>query len=222
MFVHLNTVEPLPLKSVDGPKGRFYTTPAGNKYPSITTILSHGEKPWLTDWRNSLGPVKADKEMRRAAERGTAVHLMLERRLQNDSNPTRDQHVDHIAEFNSLKFHVKKVNNILLQEAALYSDVLKVAGRVDCIAEYDGKLAIIDFKTSNRDKNRNMIQDYFLQTTAYALMVGEMYDIHIEDIVILMSVERGAVPLMFKGKVDDYIQPLVERINKYYNIVGVK
>lgn len=211
------------MKSTDGPKGRFYTIPDGNKYPSITTILGHGEKPWLTDWRNSLGSEKADKEMRRAADRGTAVHLMLERHLQNDPNPTCDQSTGHIAEFNSLKFYIKKVNNILLQEAALYSDTLKVAGRVDCIAEYDGKLTVIDFKTSNRDKDRGMIQDYFLQTTAYALMAGEMYDIHIEDIVILMSVEKGAVPLIFKGKVDDYIQPLVKRINIYYNaVIGAK
>lgn len=221
MFVHLDNLIPLLIKSVDGPKGRHYTTPEGNKYPSITTILGHGEKVWLKDWRDSLGAINADKEVKRATDRGTAVHLMLERQLQNDPNPTIGQHIDHITEFKSLKLHIRFLNNILLQEAALYSNLLKIAGRVDCIAEYKGKLAVVDFKTATRSKSEQLIQDYFLQTTAYALMVEEIYDIHIEDIVIIMSVERG-VPMLFTGKVDDYIYPLIKRINTYYVAIGAK
>lgn len=216
MFTHLNTITPLQIKSIDGPQGRFYSTPTG-KYPSITTILGFGEKEWLNDWRESLGAQKADNEMKRAAIRGTAVHLMLEKQIQNDENPTKDQHIDNIAEFNSLRFEIKKLDNILLQEAALYSDTMGIAGRVDCIAEYNGKLAIVDFKTSTRTKKQTMIFDYFLQTTAYALMFGELYDIHIDDIVILMSVERG-LPAVFKGKVDEYVEPLLKRINTYKNL----
>lgn len=215
MFNHTNIITPLQLKSVDTPSGRFYTTPEGNRYPSITTILGSKEKPGLTDWRNSLGPVKASRETKRASDRGSSVHLMIERFLNNEDNPIKEQKIEHVVEFNSLKLMLKKINNILAQETALYSDVLKVAGRVDCIAEYNGKLCIIDFKTSTNDKNRNIIGDYFLQTTAYALMFEELYDIVIEDIVIIMSVEKG-VPLIFKGKVDDYIQPLLETINTYY------
>lgn len=220
MFVHLNTISPLNLKSFDGPNGRHYTIPTGEKYPSITTILGHGEKVWLTEWRASMGPKNADREMKRAAERGTAVHLMLERKLQNDLDPTKGQHIDHIVEFNSLKCYSNSLNNILLQEAALYSETLQIAGRVDCIAEYKGKLAVVDFKTSTNFKSEAMIFDYFLQTTAYALMVGELYNIYIEDIVIIMSVEKGALPLIFKGKVDNYIKPLLSRIRNYYAVVG--
>lgn len=215
MFVHLDTLTPLDMKSVDGAKGRHYTTPTGNRYPSITTILGHGEKEWLNDWRNSLGQKAADAEVKRATERGTAVHLMLERQIQNELDPTKDQKVSHIAEFNSLRFQIKKLNNIMLQEAALYSDIMKVAGRVDCVAEYDGVLSIIDFKTATRYKSSDMINDYFLQTTAYALMIDEMYDLPIQNIVIIMSVEQG-LPLLFKGNVDDYVEPLIKRINKYH------
>ncbi|MCK9369621.1 PD-(D/E)XK nuclease family protein [Candidatus Dojkabacteria bacterium] len=214
MFTHLDTITPIQLKSVDGPKGRFYNTPGG-KYPSITTILGSGEKPWLTSWRDSLGPIKADKEMKRASDRGTAVHLMLERFVNNDPNPTRGQQIDHINEFKSLRNYIRPIDNILLQEAALYSDTMKIAGRVDLISDYKRRIATIDYKTSTGSKTEQMIQNYFLQTTAYSLMVGEMYDIIIEDIVIIMSVERG-VPLVFKGKVDDYIEDLLKKISEYY------
>ena len=214
MFITLDTIQPIELKSVDGSKGRFYTTPSGEKYPSITTILGSGDKPWLTEWRNSMGIDKADKEMKRAAVRGTAVHLMIERFLQNDPNPIKDQHIDHIAEYNSLKMHLKKVNNILAQEIALYSDTMGVAGRVDCIAEYKGKLAIIDFKTSNNDKSAAMIEDYFKQTTFYALAFEEMYGIRIENIVIIMCVEKG-LPLIFHESVDNWIEPLIKKISTY-------
>lgn len=216
MFIQLDTIQPVQLKSVDSPRGRFYTTPEGLKYPSITTVLGAKDKPWLADWRSSLGPVKADREMKRAADRGTAVHLMLERHIQNDPNPTAGQKLEHITEFNSLKMHIKKINNIIAQEVALYSDTMKVAGRVDCIAEFDGRLAIIDFKTSNRDKSGSMITDYYKQATFYALAVEEMYGIQIEDIVIIMSVEKG-LPLIFKEQVDNWIEPLVETIGQFYS-----
>ena len=215
MYNQLNVIEPFELISKDTPKGRFYTTPIGLKYPSITTVLGHGDKQWLIDWRNSLGFEKADKEMKRAAERGTAVHLMLERHLQNDPNPTDGQMIDHINEFNSLKMFVKKINNIYAQEIALYSDTMKVAGRVDCIAEYNGKLAVIDFKTSSRDKKSEMIPNYYQQAAFYALAFQEMYGILIEDIVIIMSVEKG-LPLVFHEKVDNWIEPLIEKISTFH------
>lgn len=217
MFTHLEKVTPATLKVQNTPKGRFYTTPTGNSYPSITTLLGAKEKPWLEDWRQSLGVDRADKETKRAADRGEAVHAMIEKYLANNPNPTENHIPEHIGEFNSMRLKLKPVNNIYMQEAALYSDTLKVAGRVDCVAEWNGVLSIVDFKTSTNDKYKSMIEDYFLQTTAYAIMVEEMYNIPIDQIVILMSVEKGIIPLVYKEKVDNWIEPLVSRINTYYN-----
>lgn len=215
MFEHASTISPVEFTSKDGPKGRFYTTPSGERYPSITTVLGAGDKPWLAEWRSSLGAANADKEMARAAVRGTAVHLMLERYLQNDPNPSRDQHISHVAEFNSTKMFVNKLSNIVAQEIPLYSDTLQVAGRVDCIAEYNGRITVVDFKTSTNSKTGDMIQDYFKQTAFYAIAFHEMYGIYIEDLHIIMSVEKG-LPLCFNGKVSDYIKPLVQSISKYH------
>lgn len=185
-------------------------------YPSITTVLGKKEKPELQAWRLRLGDKKAEKEMKRASDRGTAVHSMVENYLNNDPEPTKGFEHIHIREFNSLRLRLKGISDIVCQEIPLYSDTLKVAGRVDCIGKYNGVLSIIDFKTSTNDKTADMIDDYFIQTTAYALMFEEMYGIQINQVVILMSSERGMVPLMFKRQIDEWIEPLCERINNFY------
>jgi CRISPR/Cas system-associated exonuclease Cas4 (RecB family) len=141
---------------------------------------------------------------------------MIEDYLNNKPTPTAGHLPQHITEFNQVRLKLSKIGLIYTQEIPLYSDVLKVAGRVDCIGEYEGKLCVIDFKTSNGDKTKSMIGDYWLQTTAYAIMFQEMYDIQIDDLVILMSSERGIVPLVFKDVVDNHIDELVLRITKYY------
>lgn len=195
---------------------RFYVTPQGNKYPSITTVLGHKEKPWLNEWRNMLGTKKADKETKRCADRGEAVHELIEKYLDNESEFMRGYKPEYVAGFNQLKFYLNRVNNIRTQEAALYSDTLKVAGRVDCIGEYNGKLSIIDFKTSNNYKDKSMIEDYFKQCTGYAIMWNELTGEPIENITILMTVEKGLVPLVFEEKIDKYVKPLLVDIDNFY------
>ncbi len=190
-FIHVPTLNLPEMKvknQIDGK--RFYTTPAGISYPSITTLLGHKEKPWLNDWRNSLGHDKAAKETKRASERGDAIHKLIEIYLSNKLTPEVARKYDHeyIAGFNQVKLRLNKVNNIRAQEVAIYSDTLKVAGRIDCIGEYDGTLSIIDFKTSTNVKDKGMIEDYFLQTTAYAIMWSEIIGEPIEDIAIIMAV----------------------------------
>jgi CRISPR/Cas system-associated exonuclease Cas4 (RecB family) len=216
MFNHCNIISPIDIPTIDKNGKRLYKIDNDRIYPSITTILGQKEKPGLADWRASLGASAANKEMKRASDRGTAVHLMTERYINNDPNPIKDQKIEHIVEFNSLKMLLRGIDNVITQESALYSDTLQITGRVDCVGDYKGKLCIIDFKTSTNDKSRNLIEDYFLQTTAYALMFEEQYDIVIEDVIILMSVEKE-VPMIFKGKVDDYIVPLLNRINTYHS-----
>lgn len=222
MFNHLNLITPIEITAKDGPRGRFYTTPEGNKYPSITTVLGAGEKEWLTEWRLSMGIEKADKETKRAAERGTAVHAMVEEYLNNNPDPTQQYPgSDAVLVFNKMRFILNKIDNIITQETALWSDEMKVAGRVDCVGDYKGKLSLIDFKTSTGNKRESMIGDYYLQTTAYALMFQERYGIQIDNLVIIMGVEKD-MPLVFQQPVEPYIEPLLRRINTYYTTYGAK
>ena len=224
MFEHVKLdtpIEDLTTSQVDGM--RFYKTPNDLLLPSITTVLGAKEKPWLEDWRKMLGAKKAKSETERCAERGTAVHLMCERYLNNVDieDVLKDQERTNIKMFNQMKLAIfKRVNNIHAQEVALYSETIGTAGRTDLIAEYDGVLSVVDFKTSNGNKDEKMIQDYFLQSTAYAIMYYQMYGIPIEDIVIVMGVEKGMMPLVFKEKIDNFVAPLLQRVDEFYKKKG--
>lgn len=218
MFTHLGIIKPIDIKVINGPSGRFYVSPITNeKYPSITSMLGAKEKPHLKEWRNMLGADKADKEMKRCADRGTAVHQMIEDYLNNKPDPTKGMDPVHVREFNQVRLKLNKINNIHAQEVALWSDDLRIAGRVDCIGEYEGKLAVIDFKTSNGDKKQSMIDSYWKQTCFYALAYQEIYNIQIDDLVIIMSSEKGIVPLVFKDKVENWIEPLLKDVHEYYS-----
>jgi ATP-dependent exoDNAse (exonuclease V) beta subunit len=216
MFTHVNVpaFEELTTKTINGL--RWYKTPEGNYYPSITSILGAKEKPYLEAWRQMLGPDKAQKETDRCAVRGTAIHLMAEKYLNNEDDPTKDQPTEYIKLFNQLKYGLKRINNIRIQEIPLYSDEFMIAGRVDCIAEFDGVLSVIDFKTSNNNKDDKMIEDYFLQETFYALAYMERYGDEVKQIVTIAAVERGAVPLVFKKTITPYIIPLKRRVDEFY------
>lgn len=217
-FIHLDQ-PPLPklIQHNSIIKKRCYETPEGNKFPSVTTILSYGEKIWLNEWRAMLGNTKADKEQKRCADRGTAIHKLAECYLNNQENFVKGYKPEYIAGFNQIKMYLNKINNIHFQEAQLYSDELKVAGTVDCIGDYENVLSIIDFKTSNNNKTSQMVEDYRLQCTAYSLCYLEQTGIFVDQFVILIMVERGLVPLVFKGSVIPYIGPLKQRIQKYVN-----
>lgn len=219
MFIH-NELSPsydLPTKDITGM--RFYRTPYGVFLPSVTTVVNYGEKPWLDQWRKSLGKTKADKEQQRCSERGTSVHLMCERFLKNEDGSAiiQSQPRDHVKLFNQIKFAIKdRVQNIRLQEKVLWSEILGIAGRADLIAEYDGELSVIDFKTSNNLKQEDSIEHYFVQSTAYALMVEEMYGITINNIVVIITTERGLMPQVFKRSINEFVVPLQTKVTYFY------
>lgn len=208
-FVDLNT------QTINGM--RFYKTPSGILLPSITTVLGAKEKPWLDNWRQMLGDKKALAETERCTQRGTAVHLMCEKYLQNvpKEEVTKNQPPEYVKLFNQIRLALNKVDQIRAQEVALWSESLGVAGRVDLVAEYNGKLSIIDFKTSNNNKTEDIIEDYFLQCTAYALMYYQVYGEIIEDIVVIITVEKGLMPLVFTKKIDNYVVILLNRIKDF-------
>jgi genome maintenance exonuclease 1 len=218
MFKHINTPEYQELTSIIKRGQRWYTTTNGNKYPSVTTILGNKKKDGIEAWKNALGPKKAKKEMDRCAARGTIVHEMIEKYLENEHIDAiiKNKEYSNVKMFNQMKTRLGKIDNIRVQEIPMFSDKLKIAGRVDCVAEYDGVLSIIDFKTSNNTKDINMVHDYFLQCTAYAIMYSTMFREPIENIVVIIGVEKGLAPMVYKKKIDDYIAPLLRRINEFY------
>jgi genome maintenance exonuclease 1 len=197
--------------------GRIYTTPEGNQYKSITTVLSHYGKQAIYEWRQAVGEERANQISRKASNRGTKVHKICEDYLNNEISEMKMQML--MPDMKELFFKIKpdldrSVGKIYAQEQALYSDKLRVAGRVDLIAEWDGKLSVIDFKTSTKQKDEEYIQNYFMQCTAYALMFAERTGIWIDDIVVVIATEEGPAQI-FEKQIHDYRQPLMEYINKY-------
>ena len=213
-FDHVKLNGELPEITTESIKGkRFYVTPEGNKYPSITTVLSDRNKEGIVKWRESVGNDGANQVMRQAASRGTAVHTLIENYLNNEELSKQD--VLPVALFVTMKSELDNINNIRIQEGGLYSDKLGVAGRVDCIAEYKGKISVIDFKTSTKEKKEEWVENYFIQGSAYCEMYEERFLQPIEQVVILIVTEDGAVQTFIKDK-RDYL-PLLKTAIKEFN-----
>ena len=214
MFNHLNVELPtITATTTDGV--RLYETPEGNKYPSITTILSVRNKKGLMEWRKKVGNDVANYVARTAANRGTKVHHMCEDYLNNDFDEEKHKK-DFLPYclFGQLKASLTKVDNIHAQEAGLYSDKYRVAGRVDCIAEYDGVLSIIDFKTSTKERNDDWNENYYIQCSAYAEMYEERTGTEINQIVILCVTEDGTVQEFVKEKYD-FLDMITESVAEW-------
>ena len=213
-FVHTPPTELLPEILTENINGkRFYVTPEGEKYPSITTVLSGRNKEGINRWRNHVGNDVANQIMRSAAKRGTAVHQLVEDYLNNEELSKQD--VLPLALFTLLKPELDNINNIRIQEGGLYSDEYGVAGRVDCIADYKGKLSVIDFKTSTKEKKEEWVENYFIQGSAYCQMYEERYSQPIDQVVILIVTEDGAVQTFTKEK-KDYLPLLKIAIKEFY------
>ncbi|SVA48887.1 uncharacterized protein METZ01_LOCUS101741 [marine metagenome] len=219
-FKHIETDLPeLTTKTID--RKRYYITPEGKEYPSITTVLSNRGKEGLFEWRNRVGHEVANYISGKAAKRGTAVHHMCEEYLNNVSFIQDDWWIEKqknflpFCLFNQLRNGVlQRINNIHAQECGLYSDKYGVAGRVDCIAEYNRVLSIIDFKTSTSERNDEYNENYYIQTAAYAEMYEERTGIPTDQIIILVVTEDGQVQEFIKSK-QEYLPLLEEAINEF-------
>jgi genome maintenance exonuclease 1 len=193
---------------------RYYTLPDGTRLPSVTTVLGALKKEAIMKWRKRVGEEEANRVSRKATSRGTNVHTLCERYLNNES--LGDIMPDAVEMFRSLKPLLNRIDNIHYQECALWSKQLGMAGRVDCIGEFDGVLSVIDFKTSKKIKSIAHIEDYFWQTSAYSLMYEELIGRPIDNLVIIMAVEDEK-PLLFQQKTEDHIPGLVKAIQFYKN-----
>jgi len=216
MFIHEQIdlgYEDLEAKTTSS--GRKYQTPTGKQYPSVTTVLSILSEEAIQKWRARVGAEEANKISHRAATRGTAVHEIIEKYLDNDPKFKEGYMPNIISDFMDVKQILdERVGTIYAQECPLYSDYLKIAGRVDCVAEFDGKPSIIDFKTSRKTKKKSWIENYFIQESAYAIMWEERTGMPITQLVTIISVDNEDSQVFIEHR-DNWDAKLLETIDEY-------
>ena len=214
-FVHLKDLYP-PQATLDcreTPDGRFYKSPTTNLwYPSVTTVTGDSKKDFFKTWRENP---ENEKNLAQALIRGNELHAIVEKYLGNDPEYTKDHNPAYVGMVEKLQKHIDKIDNIWMQETALWSDYMKMAGRVDCIGHYNGTVSIIDFKGSNKPKQEKYIQHYFQQTCCYALMFQDRYGVSIDQIVVLVASENGTVQEFVK-KPKPYLRDLRKTIDAYW------
>jgi genome maintenance exonuclease 1 len=193
---------------------RFYSTPDG-EFPSVTTVVGYAKQQFFAEWRK-----KNPEESKRVTSRGTKFHSIIESYIRNEPLDMENMFPNFKALFNLIKPELDKIDNITAIETPLWSKILGLAGRTDCIAEYDGKLSIIDFKASTKEKRKQDIENYFLQATAYALMYQERTGIIINNFVILIACEDGLFQV-FEGNPIKYVKKLKKAINEYRKENGI-
>ena len=200
--------ESLPTENIDGK--RYYITPTGEKYPSVTSVTGLLNRDGIKKWRKRVGEKTANKISTQAARHGTSAHQLFEDYIKGDNfeekfkgaMPTTQQ------AFISLEKQLNQIGVVHGLESPLYSHNLQLAGRVDCIAEWDGKLSVIDFKTSAKPKKEEWIQNYFIQETAYAKMFEELTGETIHTIITMIAVGNGSSQLFIEQPSDRYVDPV--------------
>ena len=203
------------LLSEDTDSGRKYVTEDKKKLPSITTVLSILSRAGIAAWRKRVGDKEADRISHIASTRGSAVHQIVEDYIDNKEDFDAGYFPHILESFQQIKPIIdKRIGKVYAQEQPLYSNHLGVAGRVDCVAEFDGKLSIIDFKTSKKRKTRSNCYNYFMQESGYAIMWEERTKMPITQLVTIMSVDNDD-PLVFVEQRDDWTEKLRETIKQY-------
>jgi genome maintenance exonuclease 1 len=211
-----NDIPDLDVEEING--RRYYVTQDGRKYPSVTTILSEtADKKHLDIWKGRVGKEEASRVTGRSARRGSALHNICERYVLNETVSPSDEMPINAYMFKQIqKVLDKSVDVIHCVESALVSEKLQVAGRVDLIAEYDGALSIIDYKTSGRNKMASWIEDYFIQTSMYSYMFWEMTGIITKKIVVIVAVEEENEAQVFVRSPADYIMKAQSRAKLFH------
>jgi genome maintenance exonuclease 1 len=195
-------------------KGRQYVDPDGNTYPSITTVLSILSEDSIRAWRARVGEEKANQISRVASTRGTTVHNIIEKYVANDPEYIKGEMPHNVQTFKDVQKVIDKgVTKVYQQEAPLYSKHLGVAGRVDCVGQWNGKDSIIDWKTSRKFKKKEWISSYFMQCAAYAIMWEERTGMPIKQLVVCIAGDEGSQ--VFVEDRDNWTEKLIETINEY-------
>lgn len=218
MFEHINLPElDFSMKQVNSDNGRKYVTPNGDSYPSVTTVLSSYGKQAILEWRQRVGDAEANRISSQASRRGTAMHNMCEKYLLNEMTMMQLRNMlPNVKQlFRQLTPQLDaNIGRVYCLEKSLFSDRLRIAGQVDCIAEWNGVLSVIDFKTSSRYKKEENIQNYFMQCTAYAEMFEDLTDRPIDQLVVAIAVEEGDAPQIFVREKHKYLPELMKYIEQ--------
>lgn len=195
---------------------RYYVTPSGEKYPSVTTVLSSMNAEGIQEWRNKVGAEQAQKISTQASRRGTAVHLLAERYLRNEQDWDREAMPSNLETFKQIKPYLDKYcDNVYGNEIMLYSDDLRTAGQCDLVARIHGIRTIGDFKTAKKAKKEEWIQNYFYQCTAYALMLYEREKVWCPQICLMIATDEDGLQVFLK-RTSDYV-PLVRQFFDDYH-----
>ena len=213
MFIHENVLGDIELSTTNINGKRCYITPDGQNYPSITTVLSEYKKEGIIAWRKRVGEQEANKISTKASRRGTKVHKLCEDYLNNELS-FKDFTPDNVEMFKGIQPFLNEIEIVYAQERTLYSHHLKTAGRVDCVGKFRGKDFIIDFKTSNKPKKWEWIDNYFMQGAGYSVMWEEMTKMPIPNIAIIIAVADDE-PQVFLEKRDKWIEKFIEVRNTY-------
>lgn len=214
-FIHCNYLGDIELEKKETPGCRLYKVPNGDWVPSITSVTSFYNRQIFTEWRKRIGEEEANRITKKATTRGTDFHEAAQAYLMNLEMDWNEFLPATKFMFHHAKPFLDKINNIHAIERTLYSEYLGLAGRVDCIAEYEGELAIIDFKTSEKIKPEKWLENYFVQETAYACMYYEMTGIPVTKLITLMVTPGGEVEVFDKRNKDEYIKLLVRYIKEF-------
>ena len=212
MFQHELVNEDYSLDQQTSKKGRVYVDDEGNKYPSITTVLSILNKEAIIAWRKRVGEEEANKISTRAAVRGTKVHDMIEKYILNEDPGEPD--LISVSNFKEVKPIIdERLSKVYATEKRMFSKHLGVAGTVDCVGVWDGKDSIIDWKTSAKFKKKEWISNYFMQASAYAIMWEERTGRPITQLVVCIAGDMG--PQVFVEHRDNWDKELVSVIKRY-------
>ena len=218
-FKH-NWVDLPKLKQITTEEGRRYAIDEKIKYPSITTVLSKTKDlSHLKEWRKRVGEEHANKVTAAATSRGTSMHKLCENYLLNEALDDLGSTSGELL-FRGIRPYLDRIDNVRALESALFSHKLRVAGTVDCIAEYNGELSIIDFKTAKAPKKEQWIEDYYMQGAFYFFSFYEITGQLPKQILVLISVQDGSVQEFFvKGKdIIHWTEQLKERIKKFNDV----
>ena len=214
-FVHCNYLGDLELEKKETNGIRLYHLPDGQWVPSITSVTSFYNREIFIKWRKRVGIEEANKITKRATSRGTDFHQVCQDYLENKELDWSNYQPLSKFMFHHAKSKLDKINNIHAIERTLYSEYLGLAGRTDCIAEYDGELAVIDFKTSDKIKPEEWLENYFVQETFYAAAYYELTGQIVKKLITIMVTPTGEVKVFDKRNKGDYIKLLVRYIKEF-------